>query len=119
MKTAIAYFEKHALRMAYTTLDAHPLPVGSGVVESAVRRVINLRFKATSLFWKEDTVADLMHLRAGFKAGRWDEMMERIFTQTFALPNFEPLTLEQIQTLLPLEPLEKEPPWENSLDWAG
>jgi hypothetical protein len=119
MKTAIAYFEKHAARMAYTALDEQHLPVGSGVVESAVRRVINLRFKAPSTFWEEDTVADLMHLRACFKAGRWDEMMERILTQTFGIPDFKPLTHEQIQTLLPLDPLEKEPPWDDSLDLAG
>jgi hypothetical protein len=105
MKTAIAYFEKHAPRMAYAALDEQHLPVGSGVVESAVRRIINLRFKAPGTFWEEDTVADLMHLRAGFKAGRWDEMMERILTQTFTLPAFEPLTPEQIQSILPLEPL--------------
>jgi hypothetical protein len=32
-------------------------------------------------------------------------MMERILTQTFTLPAFEPLTPEQIQSILPLEPL--------------
>jgi hypothetical protein len=32
------------------------LPVGSGQVESAVRRVVNLRFKAPGSFWKEATV---------------------------------------------------------------
>ena len=119
MKTAIAYFEKHAPRMAYTALDEQHLPVGSGVVESAVRRVINLRFKASGTFWEEDTVADLMHLRACFKAGRWDEMMERILTQTFGRPDFEKLIPEQIRGILPLDPLEKEPPDDDSLAWAG
>ena len=108
MKTAIAYFEKHAARMTYTSLDDQHLPVGSGVVESAVRRIINLRFKAPGTFWEEDTVADLMHLRACFKAGRWHEMMEQILTQTFVLPSFEPLTPEQVQEVLPLDLLEKE-----------
>jgi hypothetical protein len=108
MKTAIAYFEKHAARMAYVTLDEQHLPVGSGVVESAVRRIINLRFKAPGTFWEEDTVADLMHLRACFKAGRWDEMMARILTQTFTPPRFEPLEPEQIQALLPLDPLDTD-----------
>ena len=108
MKTAIGYFEKHATRMAYTRLDDQHLPVGSGVVESAVRRIINLRFKAPGTFWAENTVAELMHLRACFKAGRWQEMMERILTQTFGVPDFEPLPPEQIQAVLPLDPLERE-----------
>jgi len=118
MKTAIAYFQKHASRMGYVALDERHLPVGSGVVESAVRRIINLRFKAPATFWEEDTVADLMHLRACFKAGRWDEMMERILTQTFVIPGFEPLIPEQIQATLPLELLKKNATWDEFLDSA-
>ena len=118
MKTAIAYFEKHAARMAYTSLDDQHLPVGSGVVESAVRRIINLRFKAPGTFWAEDTVAELMHLRACFKAGRWHEMMERILTQTFGIPDFELLPPEQIQAVLPLDPLERERRGEDFLESA-
>lgn len=106
MQTALAYFERHARRMAYPALDTQHLPVGSGAVESAVRRIINLRFKAPGTFWKEDTVAGLMHLRACFKAGRWQELMERVLTQTFYLPSFATLTQEQIKATLPLEPLE-------------
>ena len=114
MKTAIAYFEKHAQRMAYTQLDDQHLPVGSGAVESAVRRIINLRFKAPGTFWNETTVAGRMHLRAGFKAGRWQEMMARIRTHTFPPPSFEALRPEQYQTLIPLEPRDDPSP-ENQL----
>ena len=99
MKDGIAYFEKHAQRMGYVALDRRHLPVGSGPVESAVRRVINLRFKAPSIFWEADTVADLMHLRAAFKAGRWDELMERVLTQTFPLPSFARVTRDKIHAV--------------------
>jgi len=95
MKKAIAYFEKHAHRMDYAHLDERKLPVGSGQVESAVRRVINLRFKAPGSFWKEEQVSGLMHLRACFKAGRWDEMMGRVLNQTFRIPSFEPITQKE------------------------
>lgn len=100
MKKALAYFEKHTARMAYPDLDARKLPVGSGGVESAVRRVINTRFKAPGTFWNEEQVEGLMHLRACFKAGRWDEMMQRVLTQTFVPPSFEPLTQKQKTALL-------------------
>lgn len=109
MNTAIAYFERHTHRMAYVDLDRRHLPVGSGPVESAVRRVINLRFKAPAIFWEAETVADLMHLRAAFKAGRWHEMMERVLTQTFPVPSFAQLKRHQIEALMPPEP---EPPEE-------
>ena len=88
---AWGYLETHAHRMRYVTLEARKLPIGSGQVESAVRRVVNLRFKAPGSFWKETTVSGLMHLRAAFKAGRWDEMMMRVMTGTFHVPSFEPV----------------------------
>lgn len=113
MKKAIAYFEKHASRMAYVQLDQQHLPVGSGAVESAVRRIINLRFKAPGTFWEEDTVARLMHLRAAFKAGRWQELMERVLTQTFLIPSFQPLTPEKMKAVIPLESLEDHVTWDD------
>ena len=87
---ALRYVEAHAHRMRYATLEAHKLPIGSGQVESAVRRVINLRFKAPGSFWTERTVSGLMHLRAAFKAGRWDEVMIGVLTSTFQTPSFAP-----------------------------
>jgi hypothetical protein len=54
LKRALGYFETHVHRMRYATLDAHSLSVGSGQVESALRRVINLRFNGCSpsrSFW--------------------------------------------------------------------
>lgn len=91
MKKTIGYFEKHAHRMDYPSLDARKLPVGSGQVESAVRRVVNLRFKAPGSFWKEKRVSSLIHLRAHFKAGRWEELMKRVLNREFQTPSFKPM----------------------------
>lgn len=91
MKRALGYFETHAHRMRYATLEAYKLPIGSGQVESAVRRVINLRFKAPGSFWTEARVSGLMHLRAAFKAGRWDDVLVGVLTGTFHVPSFEPV----------------------------
>jgi hypothetical protein len=91
LKRALGYFETHAHRMRYATLEAHKLPLGSGQVESAVRRVINLRFKAPGSFWTEARVSGLMHLRAAFKSGRWDDLLVGVLTGTFHVPHFEPV----------------------------
>src|SRR4030095_9595711 len=88
---ALRYVEAHAHRMRYVTLEARQLSIGSGQVESAVRRVINLRFKAPGSFWTETTVSGLMHLRAAFKAGRWDEILLGVITDSFQVPSFEPV----------------------------
>jgi len=88
---ALDSMEAHAPRMRYVTLETRKLPIGSGQVESAVRRVVNLRFKAPGSFWMEPTVNGLMHLRAAFKAGRWDEVRRGIVTGTCHTPSFEPV----------------------------
>jgi len=89
MEKCIAFFERHAHRMRYAKLDEMKLSVGSGCVESAIRRTINLRFKAPGSFWEERTVSGLIHLRAHFKAGRWDQLMRRILARKFGVPSFD------------------------------
>lgn len=66
----LQYFEKNIHRMQYQKLDQEKLPVGSGIVESAIRRVINLRFKCPSAFWNKENLEPLFFLRAVFLAGR-------------------------------------------------
>ena len=89
MKKALVYFEEHREHMRYARLDEQKLPVGSGVVESAVRRVVNLRFKAPGTFWNEERVSGLLHLRAAFKSGRWDEIFGGVLAGNFQTPDFE------------------------------
>ena len=89
MRDLLSYFINNAGRMKYASLKERNLPIGSGQVESAVRRVINLRFKAPGSFWKVENAEALMHLRAVYKAGRWDEMMARILDREFHWPSFE------------------------------
>jgi hypothetical protein len=72
-------------------LEARKLSIGSGQVESAARRVINLRFKAPGSFWTETTLSGLMYLRAAFKAGRWDAVMMGVLTGVFQTPSFAPV----------------------------
>lgn len=78
---ALKYFQKHEHRMKYPVLKAHKLPCGSGIVESAVRRLINLRYKSPSTFWKEENVEKLIFLRGLFLANRWRYMMNFLSRQ--------------------------------------
>ena len=105
---ALGYVETHAHRMRYVTLEACKLPIGSGQVESAVRRVVNLRFKAPGSFWTDTTVSGLMHLRAAFKAGRWDEITLGVLTGTFPVPSFAPVDNTAPQRLAVVQ--ERETP---------
>jgi hypothetical protein len=79
-----AYFIKNQHRMAYAQLMAMKLPIGSGAIESAVRRVVNLRLKGPSLFWCRASAEAILLLRSYYKAGRWN-MLKRMATSHRAL----------------------------------
>jgi hypothetical protein len=74
----LKYIQKNINRMQYHRLRKNKLPCGSGIVESAIRRVINLRFKSPSTFWKQENVEKLIFLRAIFLAGRWNIMINNL-----------------------------------------
>ena len=74
----IGYFQRLAPFMAYGRYKARGIPRGSGATESAVRRVVNLRFKGPGVFWKVENAESMLHLRAYLKAGRWSELMSRV-----------------------------------------
>jgi hypothetical protein len=78
------YFIKNQGRMAYAQLIALKLPIGSGAIESTVRRVVNLRLKGPSLFWCRANAEAILLLRSYYKAGRWN-MLKRMATSHLAL----------------------------------
>ena len=84
MRTQRDYFIKNQGRMAYATLMAMKLPIGSGAIESAVRRVINLRLKGPSLFWCRASAEAILLLRSYYKAGQW-KMLKQMATSPLAL----------------------------------
>src|SRR5271170_8527701 len=54
------------------------LPLGSGAIESAIRRVINLRMKGNSIFWEEDNAEAMLQLRGLVLSRRWREVFAKI-----------------------------------------
>jgi hypothetical protein len=84
IRTQLNYFIKNQSRMAYATLIAMKLPIGSGAIESTVRRVVNLRLKGPSLFWCRANAEAILLLRSYYKAGRWN-MLKRMATSPLAL----------------------------------
>ena len=78
IRVEVAYFVQRKKMMRYRAFKRRGIPIGSGAVESAIRRVINLRLKGPSIFWRKDSSERMLHMRAYFKAGRWDELMLRV-----------------------------------------
>lgn len=66
------YFINNQNRMAYKKIKDMKLPIGSGGVESTIRRVVNLRLKGPCIFWLQENADAMLMLRSFFKAGRWN-----------------------------------------------
>jgi hypothetical protein len=74
MRVEIAYLRKHgeAGRLKYPTFRKLGVPLGSGAIESGIRRVINQRMKGSGLFWREGNAEAMLQVRAQVLARRWD-----------------------------------------------
>jgi hypothetical protein len=83
--TDIDYLQRHgdAGHLDYAKFRRRRLPVGSGAIESAIRRVINLRLKGNSVFWKQDNAEGMLVLRGLVLSRRWKETFAKI-TQSMA-----------------------------------
>ena len=46
------------------------------MIESTIRRVINLRLKGNGIYWTEDNVEAVFQLRAAVISRRWEEIVE-------------------------------------------
>ena len=67
---------------AYARIAALKLPIGSGAIESAIRRVVNLRLKGPSIYWHKTTAEAVLLLRSYYKAGRWNHLERQALTTT-------------------------------------
>jgi hypothetical protein len=89
MRAELGYFVKHGRehkRMEYAALTAAGLPLGSGAIESAVRRVINLRLKGAGIFWHKPSAEAILLLRCFAKAGR----LQHLHSLAIAAPLLPP-----------------------------
>jgi hypothetical protein len=74
----IRYLVKHsdAGRMRYQYFRRRGVPLGSGAIESTIRRVINLRLKGNGIYWTEDNAEAVFQLRAAVVSGRWEAIVD-------------------------------------------
>lgn len=75
--TAIAFLEKHAMagHMKYAQFRKRGVALGSGAIESAIRRVVNLRLKGNGMLWEVKNAEAMLVLRAAALSGRWEEAL--------------------------------------------
>jgi len=70
------YLDKHRAHIDYEKFKELGLPLGSGMVESACKWLIQQRFKGVGMRWSEDGFNHLLHLRLAWVNGRFDALFE-------------------------------------------
>lgn len=69
----LGYLEPRLPQMHYAAFRAQGLPIGSGIVESANKVVVEARLKGAGRRWAEPNVNPMVALRGALCSGRWDE----------------------------------------------
>lgn len=78
--TELSYLNKHGEvgHMDYARFRRRGVPLGSGAIESAIRRVVNLRLKGNSLTWYQENAEGMLMLRCLVLSNRWDDTFGQI-----------------------------------------
>ena len=74
LTTVYASLERHRDHIDYATYKELGLPLGSGMVESACKWLIQQRFKGVGMRWSEDGFNHLVHLRLAWVNGRFEAL---------------------------------------------
>ena len=74
----IRFLEKHEPHMKYQRLRRNGLPMGSGAIESAIRRVVNQRLKGNGIMWLQENAEAMLVLRAAALTDRWDQSLDHV-----------------------------------------
>jgi hypothetical protein len=73
----LAYLEKRVVQMQYGEFQAQGWPIGSGVVESGNKLVVEARLKGAGMHWARASVNPMLTLRNAVCNDRWTEAWQQ------------------------------------------
>jgi hypothetical protein len=73
-----AYFQAHHQHIRYQHFEDGHFPLGSGMIESACKWLIQQRFKGVGMRWSEDGFNHLLHLRLDWVNQRFDSLSPNV-----------------------------------------
>jgi len=77
----LAYLKKRKQQMQYPHFQAQGWPIGSGIVESGNKLVVEARLKGAGMHWSERHVNPMLALRNIICSDRWKEEWPKIETR--------------------------------------
>jgi len=85
IEDSIRYLDKRTAQMRYAQFQAAGYPIGSGMVESGNKVVVEARLKGAGMHWAGDHVNPMLALRTAVCSGRWEETWPAIYRQRRAM----------------------------------
>ena len=76
VKSAVEYLANNREHMRYDEYLAAGYPIGSGVAEGACRHLVKDRMEQTGMRWTVEGAQAMLHVRALYLNGQWDEFLE-------------------------------------------
>jgi len=77
----LGYLQKRETLMQYPTFRQHGWPIGSGMVESANKLVVEARLKGAGMHWERTNINPMLALRNGICNERWQETWHVVVSQ--------------------------------------
>lgn len=73
-----SYFQSHVEHIHYHRFHQQELPLGSGMIESACKWLIQQRFKGTGMRWSDEGFVHLLQLRVLWVNRRFDDLFPAV-----------------------------------------
>ena len=113
----LAYLKKREAQIQYPNFQAQGWPIGSGIVESANKLVVEARLKGSGMHWLEKHVNPMLALRTMICSKRWKQEWPRIEARLRnkrpppETPTTAPVVLTEMEALALIlkEKLENDP----------
>ena len=76
--SGLAYLKKREKQIQYPTFQAQGWPIGSGIVESGNKLVVEARLKGSGMHWADQHVNPMLAMRNIICSNRWNEEWSKI-----------------------------------------
>ena len=78
VEALVGYIENNKRRINYPALESKGYPIGSGIVESACKRIVGARHKQAGMRWSKSGVQNMLNLVSFIHSKRWDEYWKNL-----------------------------------------
>ncbi len=80
-RTAVRYLSTRLDQIRYAVFQEHGYPIGSGIVESAGKLVVEARLKGSGMHWAPTNINPLLALRGRLCSGQWERIWPAIWQE--------------------------------------